>query len=89
MCSQTCRADIVSNSQVLSKRARIRRGVVSTLCGPEEMRVAARASRLGRTSGDVPRDRNLLTQPFEEAFAIGINEFDPIFLVSCEHIFAS
>jgi hypothetical protein len=50
LCSHTCWDFVVSTTQTPSKRARTRRGVGSTLCGPEEMRVVARVERLGCVS---------------------------------------
>lgn len=48
LCSQTCKAEVVSKRYVPLKRARTRRGVASTFTGPVVTRVAANFSRLWR-----------------------------------------
>jgi hypothetical protein len=47
LCSQTHFAFVASKSQMPSKRARTRRGVDSTLWGPEATRLVVRVWRLG------------------------------------------
>jgi hypothetical protein len=46
LCSQTQSAEVVSKRKIPSNRARTRRGVLSTLCGPEARRFVASVWRL-------------------------------------------
>lgn len=65
LCSQTQSAEVVSKRNIPSKRARTRRGVFSTLWGPEVRRFVARVWRLHMLSAfiHIKIGSNLLCHP--------------------------